>query len=227
MRDGYFSSSDLPHCDDLEDEIAISMPTLASCRPPRCARPHRTTGMHAVIRGPADRRPFARAGRPCFLRQGAGIDARVEHGPAWGSPPRDPALAGRRGPGQGRLPRRGRLARPGRRSRRNRDRPAFFAAERNGYHGLVHGDACPDNVRFLDGRCRIFDSGHSDWGAVALDASYLLAPFPSDWCSGRLPASVAAPAMPAYHGRLEAAGIHPGPSWDVAMTAALDAWIVA
>ena len=26
-----------------------------------------------------------------------------------------------------------------------------------GYHGLVHGDACPDNVRFLDGRCRIFD----------------------------------------------------------------------
>jgi Ser/Thr protein kinase RdoA (MazF antagonist) len=23
-----------------------------------------------------------------------------------------------------------------------------------GYHGLVHGDACPDNVRFADGRCR-------------------------------------------------------------------------
>ena len=40
-----------------------------------------------------------------------------------------------------------------------------------GYHGLVHGDVCPDNVRFLDGRCRIFDSGHSGWGAVVLDAS--------------------------------------------------------
>ena len=62
-----------------------------------------------------------------------------------------------------------------------------------GYHGLVHDDACPDNVRFLDGRCRIFDSGHSGWGAVVLDASYLLAPFPSCWCFGRLPASVAAP----------------------------------
>ena len=96
-----------------------------------------------------------------------------------------------------------------------------------GYHGLVHGDACPDNVRFLDGRCRIFDFEHSGWGAVVLDASYLLAPFPSCWCFGRLPASVAAPAMSAYRGRLEAAGIDLGPSWDAAMTAALGTWIVA
>jgi Ser/Thr protein kinase RdoA (MazF antagonist) len=96
-----------------------------------------------------------------------------------------------------------------------------------GYRGLVHGDICPDNVRFLDGRCRIFDFEHSGWGAVALDASYLLAPFPSCWCFGRLPASVAAPAMSAYRGRLQAAGIDLGPSWDVAMTAALGAWIVA
>jgi len=96
-----------------------------------------------------------------------------------------------------------------------------------GYHGLVHGDACPDNVRFLDGRCRIFDFDHSGWGAVTLDASYLLAPFPSCWCFGRLPASVAAPAMSAYRGRLQAAGIDLGPSWDRAMTAALGAWIIA
>jgi len=33
--------------------------------------------------------------------------------------------------------------------------------------------------------------------------------------------------MAAYRGRLEAAGIGLGPSWDVAMTAALGAWIVA
>jgi Ser/Thr protein kinase RdoA (MazF antagonist) len=96
-----------------------------------------------------------------------------------------------------------------------------------GYQGLVHGDACPDNVRFLDGRCRIFDFEHSGWGPVVLDASCLLAPFPSCWCFGRLPASVAAPAMAAYRGRLEAAGIGLGPPWDVAMTAALGAWIVA
>jgi Ser/Thr protein kinase RdoA (MazF antagonist) len=96
-----------------------------------------------------------------------------------------------------------------------------------GYHGLVHGDPCPDNVRFLDGRCRIFDFEHSGWGAVALDASYLMAPFPSCWCFGRLPDSVAAPAMAAYRGRLHAAGIDLGPSWDVALTAALGAWVVA
>jgi len=96
-----------------------------------------------------------------------------------------------------------------------------------GYHGLVHGDPCPCNVRFLDGRCRIFDFEHSGWGAVVLDASYLLAPFPSCWCFGRLPASVAAPAVSAYRGRLKAAGIDLGPSWDVAMTAALAAWIIA
>ena len=96
-----------------------------------------------------------------------------------------------------------------------------------GYHGLVHGDPCPDNVRFLDGRCRIFDFEHSGWGAVVLDASYLLAPFPSCWCFGRLPASVAAPAMSAYRGRLQAAGIDLGPAWDVAMTAALGAWMIA
>jgi Ser/Thr protein kinase RdoA (MazF antagonist) len=95
------------------------------------------------------------------------------------------------------------------------------------YQGLVHGDVCPDNVRFLDGRCRIFDFEHSGWGAVTLDASYLLAPFPSCWCFGRLPASVAAPAMAAYRGQLKAAGIDLGPSWDVAMTAALGAWIIA
>jgi Ser/Thr protein kinase RdoA (MazF antagonist) len=103
----------------------------------------------------------------------------------------------------------------------------FLLLNDTGYHGLVHGDACPDNVRFVDGRCLIFDFEHSGWGAVALDASYLLAPFPSCWCFGRLPASVAAPAMAAYRGRLAAAGIDLGPSWDIAMTAALGAWIVA
>jgi Ser/Thr protein kinase RdoA (MazF antagonist) len=103
----------------------------------------------------------------------------------------------------------------------------FLMLNDTGYQGLVHGDVCPDNVRFLDGRCRIFDFEHSGWGAVTFDASYLLAPFPSCWCFGRLPASVAAPAMAAYRGQLEAAGIELGPSWDVAMTAALGSWVLA
>jgi Ser/Thr protein kinase RdoA (MazF antagonist) len=67
--------------------------------------------------------------------------------------------------------------------------------------GLVHGDACPDNVRIADGSCRIFDFETSGWGPVALDAAHLLAPFPSCWCFARLPAEVAArPSAPTAPG---------------------------
>src|SRR5215472_4052468 len=42
-----------------------------------------------------------------------------------------------------------------------------------GYRGLVHGDACPDNVHIIDGTCRIFDFETSGWGPVAFDVAYL------------------------------------------------------
>ena len=96
-----------------------------------------------------------------------------------------------------------------------------------GYLGLVHGDACPDNVRFLGDGGRIFDFETSGWGPVVLDAAYLLAPFPSCWCFARLPAEVAAPAMAAYRARIEAAAIELGSDWDAAMAAAVATWIVA
>ena len=95
-----------------------------------------------------------------------------------------------------------------------------------GYLGLVHSDACPDNVRLLADGCRIFDFETSGWGPIVLDAAYLLAPFPSCWCSASLPAEVAAPAMDAYRAVVQAAGIDLGPDWDVAMTAALAVWVV-
>jgi len=96
-----------------------------------------------------------------------------------------------------------------------------------GYVGLVHGDACPDNVRFLADGCRVFDFETSGWGPVVLDAAYLLAPFPSCWCFATLPAEAAAPAMDAYRAVIQGAGIELGPEWDAALTAALAAWIVA
>jgi Ser/Thr protein kinase RdoA (MazF antagonist) len=96
-----------------------------------------------------------------------------------------------------------------------------------GYQGLVHGDACPDNVRFLGGGGRVFDFETSGWGPVVLDAAYLLAPFPSCWCFARLPAGVAAPGLAAYRARMEAAGIELGSDWDAAMAAAVATWIVA
>jgi hypothetical protein len=88
-----------------------------------------------------------------------------------------------------------------------------------GYHGLVHGDpartTCGSAMAAADLRFRACRPG-----AVVLDASCLLAPFPSCWRSGRLPASLAAPALPACRGRLWAAGTGLGPSRDVALTAA-------
>jgi Ser/Thr protein kinase RdoA (MazF antagonist) len=95
-----------------------------------------------------------------------------------------------------------------------------------GYLGLVHGDACPDNVRFLADGCRIFDFEMSGWGPIAMDAAYLLAPFPSCWCFASLPADVVTPAMDAYRAVVQTAGIDLGPDWEVAMTAAMAAWVV-
>jgi hypothetical protein len=96
-----------------------------------------------------------------------------------------------------------------------------------GYTGLVHSDACPDNTHITGGDCRIFDFETSGWGPVALDAAYLLAPFPSCWCFASLPAEAAAPAMRAYRDQMTSAGVSLGPDWDAALAAALAGWIVA
>jgi Ser/Thr protein kinase RdoA (MazF antagonist) len=96
-----------------------------------------------------------------------------------------------------------------------------------GYTGLVHGDPCPDNTHIVDGNCRIFDFETAGWGPFALDASYLLAPFPSCWCFGSLPAPAAGPALQAYRDQMSLAGVELDASWDVALTAALAGWVVA
>jgi aminoglycoside phosphotransferase (APT) family kinase protein len=97
------------------------------------------------------------------------------------------------------------------------------------FTGFTHSDACPDNTYIPPGvgDCRIFDFETSGWGPVALDFVYLLAPFPSCWCFASLPASVADPAIAAYREIMTNAGVALGPSWDVAVTAALGGVIVA
>jgi Ser/Thr protein kinase RdoA (MazF antagonist) len=91
------------------------------------------------------------------------------------------------------------------------------------YLGLVHGDPCPDNVRLVDGTCRIVDYEYAAWGPVAYDAAYLLAPFPSCWCFARLPDEVAGPAVEAYRAILATAGFELGPDWESVTTAVLAA----
>jgi hypothetical protein len=96
------------------------------------------------------------------------------------------------------------------------------------FAGLVHSDACPDNTYIPPGgECRLLDFETSGWGPVPLDFVYLLAPFPSCWCFAALPASVADPAVAAYREVMTSAGVMLGPSWDVAVAAALGGVIVA
>jgi Ser/Thr protein kinase RdoA (MazF antagonist) len=97
----------------------------------------------------------------------------------------------------------------------------------SGYLGLVHGDACPDNVRLTGGDCLIFDFETSGWGPVVLDVAYLLAPFPSCWCFGAVPSDVAVPALDAYRVQVTAGTNDLGPDWPAAMAAAVAGWIVA
>jgi Ser/Thr protein kinase RdoA (MazF antagonist) len=96
-----------------------------------------------------------------------------------------------------------------------------------GHHGLVHADACPDNLRLTGRTCRIFDFEHAGWGPVALDVANLVAPFPTCWCFASLPSQVAAPALDAYRERLQDDGIELGADWDTAMTAVLAALVVS
>ncbi|MGZ4434675.1 MAG: phosphotransferase [Trebonia sp.] len=97
----------------------------------------------------------------------------------------------------------------------------------SGYTRLVHGDPCPDNTHIADGSCRIFDFETAGWGPLALDASYLLAPFPSCWCFASLPAPAAGPALQAYRDEMSGAGVELDDSWEVALTAVLAGWVVA
>jgi Ser/Thr protein kinase RdoA (MazF antagonist) len=91
----------------------------------------------------------------------------------------------------------------------------------DGMAGIVHGDPCPDNVLLVDGRARILDYERASPGSVAMDAAYLLAPFPSCWCFAPLPPTVAAAAYDAYLAVRSAAGAPVGPAWAEEMAAAL------
>ncbi|MDQ3107898.1 MAG: aminoglycoside phosphotransferase family protein [Actinomycetota bacterium] len=93
-----------------------------------------------------------------------------------------------------------------------------------GWRGLVHGDPCPDNVRFTTDGVRIFDLEHAGYGSVVLDASYLIAPFPTCWCIGHIPPEISGQALDAYRQVLDVAADE---EWRDALSAGLAAWTLA
>ena len=95
------------------------------------------------------------------------------------------------------------------------------------WRGFVHGDPCPDNAVVAGGRVRLVDVERSSPGSVALDAAYLLAPFPSCWCFGQLPADLAAAASDAHRQAMADHGVVVDDSWAVALAYTLGAFVVA
>ena len=77
------------------------------------------------------------------------------------------------------------------------------------------------------GRVRLVDVERSSPGSVALDAAYLLAPFPSCWCFGRVPAELAHAALLAHRQAMADQGVVLDDGWDRALTVALGAFVVA
>jgi hypothetical protein len=63
---------------------------------------------------------------------------------------------------------------------------------------LTPADTCPDNNARVDDRVVLIDFEGAQWRHIAWDVAYLFVPWPSCWCSWRLPAAVTRAAFAAY-----------------------------
>jgi hypothetical protein len=63
---------------------------------------------------------------------------------------------------------------------------------------LTPADACPDNNILSSGGLALLDFEGAQWRHIAWDVAYLRVPWPSCWCSWRMPADVSARAFETY-----------------------------
>jgi hypothetical protein len=66
----------------------------------------------------------------------------------------------------------------------------------------THGDPCPDNNRYADGRLRLFDFEYGAFRHALRDGVYGRVPFPTCWCVNRLPPDVPPRMEAAYRQEL-------------------------
>ena len=79
--------------------------------------------------------------------------------------------------------------------RRRPGRPCSPTAE---HHALSPADVCPDNNLLLPDGCRLIDFEWAEVRHPAWDAAYLAVPWPTCWCSWRIPDASAERALDAY-----------------------------
>jgi hypothetical protein len=68
------------------------------------------------------------------------------------------------------------------------------------HHALSPADVCPDNNLLLPDGCRLIDFEWAEVRHPAWDAAYLAVPWPTCWCSWRIPDASAERALDAYRG---------------------------
>jgi hypothetical protein len=75
----------------------------------------------------------------------------------------------------------------------------------SGLAALTPADACPDNNVLTADGLALLDFEGAQWRHVAWDVAYLLAPWPTCWCSWRMPEEVGERALQAYRDAAAAA----------------------
>ncbi|WP_155368371.1 phosphotransferase family protein [Catellatospora vulcania] len=92
---------------------------------------------------------------------------------------------------------------------------------------LSPSDACPDNNVFTENGLALIDFEHAEWRHIAWDVAYLRVPWPSCWCSWRLPDDVADRAVARYRAAMAADLPYVAtPEFDRDLAAATDLWAV-
>ncbi|WP_203826643.1 phosphotransferase [Actinoplanes palleronii] len=81
--------------------------------------------------------------------------------------------------------------------------------DRLGVAALTPSDACPDNNVCTDDGLVLIDFEGAQWRPVAWDLAYLTVPWPSCWCSWRIPAAVTERAVDAYRAAFPGSGADP------------------
>jgi hypothetical protein len=68
----------------------------------------------------------------------------------------------------------------------------------SGLAAMTPADACPDNNVLTSGGLALLDFEGAQWRHVAWDVAYLVVPWPTCWCSWRLPDEVRTHALQTY-----------------------------